>query len=526
MKKILFALILISSICACSKKEIAQEPQTTGEKQTIYATVNAATKLAYSEVTSGGGAGLTSTWETGDSFQAIQDGTKTVTFTLYEGAGTTSAKFIAETEGVTESTQWTAVLGGAAVSAGSGKEIHCGYMNQTGTLASLSNYNYVKASGTGLKPSFDFAAGTKLSVIFRIKLPEGIKCIEYTPCGYNKVTSGSADIVYLNDSEQNDYSASKTSTITLASASSKNDLVYLAVPALDFSRTYQTYNNNKQNGNLRTGLVLTLMNDNSDNATLSNGTVYEKKITGKEGSIGTIDLSAMTLLSRPKPTDAINIAKNNVVCVAHSSALKQAGNVDTYWSPFNLGASKVSEAGYYVAFGEAFDNGVYTFVKYSMRHKTDGTNNRDDYCSTQHAKFVENGNNTKFYTVAGSRYDAARVVWGSAWRMPYMIELSVLYNATMKVEKIDGHDCITFTEGGSSISVPIAGYKKEENAAKDETTLFLRSADKINRAASNAGWNAAYGIYIKNTLNTKAMDRWDHYAGLNIRPVLAKSTIK
>ena len=129
-----------------------------------------ATKVAYSENTPGGGAGLGSVWEEGDSFKAIQDGAKVVTFNLVSGAGSTSATFQATTEGATSLTAWVAVLGGGARQ--NGNVIECPYKLQSGTLAGLSNFNYVKANGSGLTPNFDFE-NRRSSLYYENKMPAG-----------------------------------------------------------------------------------------------------------------------------------------------------------------------------------------------------------------------------------------------------------------------------------------------------------------------------------------------------------------
>ena len=182
MKKILTSIAVLAVFCACEKeKDFQNEAATQSEgKQIITATVNCPTKVAYSENTPGGGSGISSVWEDGDQFYAIQDGSTIVTFTLASGAGSTSATFTAEAEGVTATTEWIAVLGkhATAHSTESPVEIHCAFKEQNGTLAGLNKYNYVKATSTGLTPSFDFSNGEKLSYIMRIKLPAGIKCIE------------------------------------------------------------------------------------------------------------------------------------------------------------------------------------------------------------------------------------------------------------------------------------------------------------------------------------------------------------
>ena len=314
MKKILASIAVLAVFCACEKeKNFQEEANTQSEgRQIITATVNCATKVSYSENTPGGGSGISSVWEDGDQFYAIQDGSTVVTFTLSSGAGNTTATFTAEAEGVTAATEWIAVLGkNASVH---GTEIHCGFADQGGKLASLNNYNYVYAEGTGLTPSFDFNNGEKLSYIMRIKLPAGIKCIEYTCPAYFKVTgSGAESVRAIGDSES--YDKMPVRTITLASASSAGDLLYLAVPAVNHFMNYILYNN-KQYKNRQTGVILTFLNDDSENATLSNGTVLglseSHDLSTKGGQIGTFDLSEMQLIKRPKPSDAITFTASNM----------------------------------------------------------------------------------------------------------------------------------------------------------------------------------------------------------------------
>ena len=173
-------LAVAAAMCSCTKKELPTDKENLPEEemQTIYARVNIATKVAYSEVNEGGGAGLTSVWSEGDHFYAIQDGSKVVQFTMSSDnyAGKTYAVFTAKTSGVTSSTTWKAVLGQAATV--SGTTIKCDYLGQAGTLNSLGRFNYVVAEASGTEPSFDFDNGTKLSHILRIKLPAGPEQIE------------------------------------------------------------------------------------------------------------------------------------------------------------------------------------------------------------------------------------------------------------------------------------------------------------------------------------------------------------
>lgn len=533
MKKLFVSLAMLSALVACNKEAVQEEQeQPAGNKQIITATVNTPTKVAYSEVTPGGGAGLTSVWAEGDKFYAIQDGEKVVTFNLVSGAGETTATFTAETEGVTADTQWKAVLGEAADLRLS--EIHCGFKGQNGTLASLGRYNYVTAESTGETPSFNFATGTSLSYTLRVKLPAGIKCIEYTPCGYTKVEQSGQTNIYYNSGDENDYSAKNTSTITLASTSNKGDLAYIAIPCLNYSRTLSSFSNNEQYGNLKTGVIITLLNDDSANATKSNGVVVESNLSDKGGIVGTLDLSEIALIDRVKPADAISIEKSgDIQCKLHSSALTQkASHVKTYWSPMNLGASKPSEVGGYFAAGElSSGKSTYTFPSYTLRHQTKSTN-RDDLISTD----FKIGSSKYGFTFAGSRYDAARVKWGVAWRLPHMIEVYVASNGACTRTTQDGVSGVLFS---GTVFIPNSRYMdgdKLNDANTPSANNYTNdnydcarfwSADQLNRSYSSAGWNEVYTF--GNTKDTSTgYDYWRRYRylGFPIRPVLASSVLE
>lgn len=545
MKKLFVSLAMLSALVACNKEAVQEEQeQPAGNKQIITATVNTPTKVDYSEVTPGGGAGLTSVWAEGDQFYAIQDGAKVVTFKLVSGAGETTATFTAETEGATAYTQWKAVLGGKADAYSS--EVHCGYMKQNGTVDNLSDYNYVISEGTGKTPEFNFATGsTKLSYTLRIKLPAGIKCIEYTPCAYHKITSSEESIIYLNAADgegSNEYGPSKTSTITLDHNSTKGEIIYIALPAIDFSTTLQTWNG-KQNGNLRTGIVVTLLNDTSNNANMSTGWVYGAHreggdLTAKGGMINTLDMSEATLICRATPAEAIEIATSNVSCTLHASLTQAATSMTTYWAPFNLGASKISEAGLYIAFGEYWDNKSYSWGSYQQRHRPNGSNFYEDYM-TPTTKAIGAGQNA-YYSIAGSRFDAARVLWGSAWRMPHAVEIyGMSTKGTETFTKEDGVNCATFTVNGNTVKFPDSGYymrdKDQDSGAiqhKDVGYAYIRSADKLQRTqtTSNTIYRECYSYWMGVTASAESSDPRDFtrslgFRGYPVRAVLAKSTI-
>ena len=532
MKKY-FALITgFAALCACQK---VQEPVTpeenapeAGNKQIITALVNCPTKVSYSENTPGGGAGISSVWSEGDTFYAIQDGSTVVTFTLSSGAGSTSAAFTAEAEGVTASTEWVAVLGKSA--SVHGTEVHCGYTGQNGTIANLNKYNYVTATGTGLTPSFNFEGGEKLSYIVRLKLPAGIKCIEYTSPATFKV-QGSGPSHFYAKGENDPYSNIPTTTITLSSTSATGDLAYIAVPAINHNSKAWTYNNNKQYGNMRTGVIVTLLNNTSAEATQSNGSVIDKDLSSKGGQVGTWDMSEWTLITRPKPSDAIEVVTTDAISEDGSSNyIFDLTGTDTFWAPFNLGASTPEGKGNYYGWGEITtpeergrEDG-YTFPAYSLRGQPSGANtNYYNYISVYAA--VETPNLAgRYNTIRGGRYDVARVKWGSAWRMPGFIEAYATWKKASWTT-VNGQGGLSY--GGVFLPGYNARMGTNEHQPKGWDQACIWSADQFQRNQGGVDYDCAY--LVGSTSGHGAADWWrkgmKREWGLQIRPVLASSTI-
>lgn len=545
--RILFSVFCASVVLAACAKEAVQEKEGTEDQQIITAYVNAnPTKLVYEEIVEGGGAGMTSTWQNGDHFLAIQDGEKVVDFQLISGAGTTQGVFQTRTSGVTSTTQWVGVVGNGAEAHSS--EIHCPYMGQNGTIKSLGGFNYVKVTATGEEPYFNFAEGEGLSYVIRVKLPEGVKCIEYTPCAYQKVTStGAANIVLYNtgiDDAERDYCAwdkNHTTTITLGSTSTKGSIIYIAVPPINCNINYEYYNNYKQQGNLRTGIVLTFLNNDSDNADMSNGVILggnkdtDFNLTGKGGLIGSggdygstwsFDYSELPLINRPKPSEAILIetgAYNQDI----STTKEYVNGLTTYWAPFNVGATTYTESGLFFRYGEDFEDKTGSFADYTLRQQGTDKTNRPAIICYSHSAFPGSGATT-FYTVAGTRYDVARIKWGIAWRMPYAVEGGALLNKSdISTETVSGQICVKIGNGnGQYIYIPCCGWYSDNAEHKETDSACVWTADKNQRSASNAGWDQAYAIQYYASTSKSIIDRFGMHRSLNVRPVLASSVIE
>ena len=560
MKKIFSAIALLAAVFACSKKEMdtANDVKTTPDgKQIITATVNVATKVSYSENTPGGGGGISSVWAEGDKFYAIQDDNAVVTFNIVDGIGNTTATFQAEAEGVTASTSWKAVLGGHA--SVHGTEIHCSFKDQIGTIAGLNNYTYVLADGTGLTPSFDFENGEKLSYIMRIKLPAGIKCIEYTPCAYWKISASETKDQYytpswyrVNDSMDTyafaAYQPENTSVITLSSASAASQVIYIAVPAINYSYTADgiTYSTTPY-GNLRSGVIVTIMNDISDNADASNGSVMSEDLRTKGGQVGTFDLSGMTLMRRPKPSEAVTLTSTNYTGKYTNVNQKAEDHLATKWSPINLGAENPQDQGGLYSFGEVNPRTVFTPLNNSTHSHY---NHQPSFFDVLGAG--DNLGGSISYTIAGSKYDAARVKWGVAWRMPHALELGALgAKSTRSDATLSGVTCLKLDLDSDSIYLPLqtgtfytnlgypdAGPWKAKTWALGNAVTFLRSADQPERGTSTGAagntdkaWFFSYLSKASETANNASGSQGDYWLGnytnrhlgFPIRPVLASS---
>lgn len=539
MKKNILSIICIAAaLCACSKEQLAEKTVNSDQEQLITATVNMDnTKLAFSENQAGGGAGLASKWEEGDTFYAYT-GSELIKFTLTSGAGTATATFQAKARGIKDDTQWLGVFGNhASVKSG---ELHCSYLGQDGTLENLADYSYMTASATGKEPVFNFSAGEKYSYILRVKLPAGIKCIEYNPCAWEKITSSGATLqLYSTGDQESNYKAfdaSNTTTITLDHASVKGETIYIAVPTINCNLGYEGYNSKKQYGNLKTGIILTFLNNVSNDADMSNGVVLggdkneDFNLSDKGGQIGTYDYSELPLINRPKPSEAILIetgAYNQDI----STTKEYVNGLETYWAPFNVGASTFTESGYFYGYGEAnYERKKGDFASYTLRQKgSDGTNRPAIICYS-HSAFPGSGAST-FYTIAGTRYDVARIKWGIAWRMPYAVEAGALWNkhkADMSSETVSGQKCMKVGNGsGQFLYIPCCGWYSDSDAHKDTDYACVWTADKNQRSASNAGWDQAYAIqYTSTTQSDSFLDRYGMHRSLNVRPVLASSVIE
>lgn len=162
------------------------------------------------------------------------------------------------------------------------------------------------------------------------------------------------------------------------------------------------------------------------------------------------------------------------------------------WATFNIGATNPYEPGDYFAWGETQTKDTFTKKTY----KYDNPDTIDGY-----SKYVLNSK----YGPVDNKYrldmtdDAARVNWGSDWRMPTIEEMKEL------VEECEWEWIVNNEEGykgykvtgpnGNSIFMPIAPYRNDENPNSDYNDEYGCASYLTNTLFTDA-WNA-YGLDIE-----------------------------
>lgn len=123
----------------------------------------------------------------------------------------------------------------------------------------------------------------------------------------------------------------------------------------------------------------------------------------------------------------------------------------TKWACCNVGATKPEEYGGYYAWGETSEKGEYYHVdNYIYWNDLDGNGDWDE------REFVDIGSD-----IAGTKYDAATVNWGSPWQMPSLAQCKELIEYCTSIWKtINNNNGKVITgPNGNSIFLPAAGAR-------------------------------------------------------------------
>ncbi len=519
----LFAAVLLSFAVSCTKDLPAQGPET--EEIIITATASLPdfrTKMIYEE----GEGGIRAGWQTGDTFLALEvngGNVTTVKFTANAAAGSKASFKSSGAVSADAGTRWVAVLGKGA--SFSGTSVNCTYSGQTGSLKGLEGFDYMVAESSGESPDFNFGNGKHLTYLLRIKMPEGVGQIEF-----NTAAAGSEWTVSGDGSVSGctaDYRPAAARTLKLSSQTSSGDVVYLAVPAINYSEA---------------GLIVTAL---SQDGRKSQGKVLSADLSSKGGKTGTFDMGGSPLMDRPLPSDAIDFVSKSGSTLSYINNTSWGGVQDIFdfstrpsWAPFNVGAkaapATAEEAyGNYFAWGETEQRESYTAAGYRYAGKEIGY-------TREHRGRADIP--VSFRTISGTKYDVARVKWGSAWRMPFLEEILGLMGSNESVTTTSGARLTTasriittdvkewngvsvsgrtFSRNGITLFLPFAGrYYYTSGAAATSPSMAGKAGYYLSGAHNNiAGRDEAYQLSIRNNQIDYAAQGAGH--AFSVRPVLA-----
>lgn len=434
MKKSIFYIpmsaIVVLMMAACSKENNASVE--VGQHSEVTASANLVspnTKLTYTENGTYVRNGLSAVWSWDDSFYSLESSPREqCEFNITAGVETSDKALFTTpyAETPTDATQWLSVLGRGeraftGMSGGDPGYIWLGYHGQDGTLASVGNYSYVVAKGTGKTPSFDFANGIPLTLILRCVLYSGVAAVEFNSTGWCL----SSTKIELSAPLAWKAKDSNIIFLTLKTPTTETDNIrYIAIPATDYSKY---------------GLIMTFYNNaDKSKANWSYGLVVSTDCSSKAGQVSTLDTRTnMTGLYRP--TEGVKM-----------------GDYGT-WAPCNLGAdpsitlSQGNWNGGYFAFGEVCANkkinsGGYHWTTYMV--------NQDIKCGIAGDPIYDAGFLAKGQDISDTRFDAARVKWGVGWRMPTFTEFQNLAINATKTYYMTNSSGDYYTNGGA-ITIPL-----------------------------------------------------------------------
>ncbi len=158
------------------------------------------------------------------------------------------------------------------------------------------------------------------------------------------------------------------------------------------------------------------------------------------------------------------------------------------WATCNVGASKPSVSGNHYGWGEVRPKSSYTKKSYKTKVKKKDISGNDSY-------------------------DAARVAWGSSWRMPTKDEIDELVSSCNWVwTSYEGHLGMKVTgPNGNSIFLPAAGYYHD--------SIGISAIEDTGRYWGSTMMNKKESIQLFFDHNNKFSVKDERYPGYSIRPV-------
>ncbi|WP_456076230.1 hypothetical protein [Hoylesella timonensis] len=180
--------------------------------------------------------------------------------------------------------------------------------------------------------------------------------------------------------------------------------------------------------------------------------------------------------------------------------------VSVKWADRNVGAVTATDAGKYFAWAEVTDKSTYTKESYTAGYDTT-TGTFTDLVSVNH--------------IQGSKFDAARSLWGGKWRMPTDDEVEELNNRctmtwTFK-NGVPGYEITNKANPKNSIFLPAAGYISNGTSVSGADSFGKYWTDRLYTYKDSTR-STAYALSISNgSFYCSSLSR--EY-GAPIRPVM------
>ncbi len=521
----LTAAVLAVLSVSCVKE---QPVPVSGEEAIITATASlptTRTRMVYEEDEGGIKAG----WKTGDTFLALEINAGSVTPVTFTATASAEVKTTFLSSGAVAAgsgTTWVAVLGKGA--SFDGESITCSYDGQDGSLSSLEKFDYMVALSTGETPDFNYGSGKHLTYLLRIKMPEGVEAVEF-----NTWAEGPEWVIGTDGTAlpcQPDYRPKATKQLLSKSETTAGQTLYLAVPAVNYKDA---------------GLIVTAFNKAG---TQSQGKVLSSNFAGKGGHVATLEMGA--LIDRPLPEDAVNFIAKLSSTLRFGSNTSWDGLQDQYaftcspdWAPFNVGAkaspTTAEEAyGSYFAWGETEQRESYSHDSYKYADEDESLGYVRSHAGQKDFRL-------DLHVISGTKYDVARVKWGSAWRMPFLEEMmgftgsndsftctagrSTTTDNLFKTVDVAEYNGVavngrTFTRNGKTLFFPFAGRYYYTAGSQAAAPSLVGKAGYYFGGVHNitAGRNEAYRLYVRSALVDLLSDGCEY--AFTVRPVLAQDT--
>ena len=237
--------------------------------------------------------------------------------------------------------------------------------------------------------------------------------------------------------------------------------------------------------------------EQSSDASVATATVSGSTVTVTAMGEGIANITVTDIISRQTAAIEVTVRPKPFSCPDenHPHVIDLGLPSGTKWACCNVGASSPEAYGGYVAWGERWEKGEYTFWNYA-------------HFNNDKLSYYQIGSD-----ISGTKYDVAHVEWGDSWRMPTIDEVKELVNnCSWKWNTYNGVNGQMVTgPNDNKIFLPAAGYRS--------TGLYLAGkwGYYYSSTCNESGTSRVYQLYF-----SEGSVIWLHNppdVGQSVRPV-------